>query len=278
VGDFRADRRNISRDAREAAIRELARRQWGNLSRTQLLEVGLTAGGIDRRLRNGSLVARHTGVYAVAPARQDPSALAAAAVLAGGPHAVASHWSAAYLWGFLNHWKAPPEIIVTQGDRRPRRIHTHRCQSLQPQDLTRQRSVPTTSPARTLLDIAPRLTTQQLTRMVNDALRSRHLRIAALADVLDRTPLHPGTKLLRPFVDNPSNPTNSGFEDDFRAFVVTYGLPTPEINADLNGRQVDVLFRATRSSSNWTAGTSTRSGRHSKTPASGMPRTSGSGS
>jgi hypothetical protein len=43
-----------------------------------------------------------------------------------------------------------------------------------------------TSPARTVLDIAPRLTAKQLTRLVNDARLNHHLRIDALEDVLSR--------------------------------------------------------------------------------------------
>jgi len=99
-----------------------------------------------------------------APARMDPQALIAAAVLAGGPTAVASHGSAAWLWGWLPHDQPPPEISLPTGDRRPRRILTHRCPSLQPRDVTRQHGVPTTAPARTALDLAPRLGHTQLTR------------------------------------------------------------------------------------------------------------------
>ena len=139
-----------------------------------------------------------------APARMDPQALIAAAVLAGGPTAVASHGSAAWLWGWLPHDQPPPEISLPTGDRRPRRILTHRCPSLQPRDVTRQHGVPTTAPARTALDLAPRLGHTQLTRLVND--------------------------------------TDSSFEDDFKAFVATYGLPTPLYNHPYNGRRLDVCF------------------------------------
>jgi hypothetical protein len=226
----------------ETAVRELARRQSGNFSRQQLLAQGLGAEAIKARLRNGSFVLRYHGVYSQAPARQDPQARIAAAVLAGGPHAAASHATAAYLWGFLLHYQPPPEISLAQGDRRPRGILTHRCPSLQPRDVTCQRGIPTTTRARTALDLAPRLTKKQLTRLVNDARRDGHLRLDALNDIIARNPPHPGTKLLKPFTDSPGNPTNSGFEDDFLAFTEKYGLPTPLINAIVNGKQVDAYF------------------------------------
>jgi hypothetical protein len=242
VGERPAQRGKIAHDAVNVAIWERARRQHGNVTRAQLLELGLSKGGIDKRLSNGSLVTRYHGVYALAPARQDPQALIAAAVLAGGPTAAASHATAAFLWGFLPRYELPPEISLTTGDRRPRHILTHRCPSLKPRDVTRQHGVPTTTRARTALDLAPQLTEKQLTRIVNDAHRDGHLRPDALNDIITRNPLHPGTKLLKSFVESTANPTNSGFEDDFLAFTEKYGLPTPLINVYVNGKQVDAYF------------------------------------
>lgn len=242
VGDSHAHRREIAQDSREVALRELARRQSGNLTRTQLFGLGLTPGGVDRRLRNGSLVVRYPGVYCQAPARQDPRALATAAVLAGGPHAALSHASAAYLWGFQPRWPTTAEVTLIQGDRRPRGIHAHRCRSLKRRDITRQLGILITTTARTVLDTAPCLTAKARSRVVNDARRDGYLHLASLQDVLDRNPYHPGTKLLRPFLENPTNPTRSPFEDDFLSFVARYGLPTPQINVRLNGREVDAFF------------------------------------
>jgi hypothetical protein len=226
----------------DAAIRELTGRQSGNVTRRQLLPLGVSTDAIKARLRNGSMVVRYHGVYCQAPARMDPQALIHAAVLAGGPTAVASHASAAYLWGFLPRYTPPPEIALPTGDRRPRHILTHRCPSLEPRDITHQRDVPTTTPARTALDLAPRLTSKQRSRLVNDQRRNGLLRVSALQDVLQRNPLHPATKLLTPFVENPTRPTNSDFEDDFLAFAQKYGLPTPLINHPFNGRQLDAFF------------------------------------
>jgi hypothetical protein len=242
VGDPHAHRREIAQDSREAAIRKLARRQSGNLTRAQLLELGLTAGGVDRRLRNGSLVTRYPGVYCQAPARQDPPALATAAVLAGGPHAVLSHASAAHLWGFQPRWPRIPELTLTDGDRRPRGIHIHRCSTLTRRDITRQLGIRVTTPARTALDLAPRLTTKARSRLVNDARHEGYLHLASLQDVLDRNPYHPGTKWLRQFVQDPTNPTRSPLEDDFLSFIKKYRLPTPQINVHPNGREVDAFF------------------------------------
>ncbi len=232
----------ISQDPREAAIRALAGRAGGNISRAQLLGVGLSAGAIDARLRTGALVFRYRGVYAPPPARQDPQALIAAAVLAGGPDAVAGHASAAWLWGLLPRYEPPPEIALTKGDRRPRHILTHRCPSLQPRDITHQRAIPTTTQARTALDLAPRLTNKQRSRLVNDARLDGYLRPASLQDVLERNPRHRGAKLLKPFAETTQNPTRSTLEDEFLPFLAAYGLPIPQINVRLHGREVDAFF------------------------------------
>jgi hypothetical protein len=242
VGDIDSGASNIYRHHLDGAVQELMYAQSGNVARRQLLALGVSRGAIQHELRLGTLVTRYHGVYCQAPARQDAQARIAAAVLAGGPAAAASHATAAYLWGFLPRYEVPPEISLTTGDRRPRRILTHRCPSLKPRDVTRQHGVPTTTRARTVLDIAPSLSHKQLTRIVNDARRDGHLRPDALNDILDRNPLHPGTKLLKAFAESTANPTNSGFEDDFLAFTEKYGFPTPLINATVNGKQVDAYF------------------------------------
>jgi hypothetical protein len=222
-------------------ILELARRQHGHVARWQLLGLGVSQGLIQGRLDSRAWTSVHKGVYCIGPRRNDPISRAAGAVLACGQGAVLSHESAASLWGLLPRWEFPLHVTA-QGRRERPGITGHRCPSLAPRDVTRQHGVPTTTRARTVLDVAPGLTAKALTRLVNDALRSRHLRRAALQDVISRSPLHPGTKLLKPFAEATTNPTNSTFEDDFLVFVEKYNLPTPLINVRVNGRQVDAYF------------------------------------
>ncbi len=225
----------------ESRIRERFRRQNGFVTRQQLISLGLSAKAVDGRVRSGRYVAVYNGVYSEGVGREDPVGRATAAVLACGPGAVLSHGSAASLWGFLPRWGFALEVTA-QGKRTRPGITTHRCQSLTPRDITREWGIRVTSPARTVLDLAPRLTARQLTRLVNDALRSRDLRPASLRELLQRNRHHPGTKLLTPFAEDQNNPTNSDFEDDFLAFTQKYGLPTPQINVKVNGRQADAYF------------------------------------
>jgi very-short-patch-repair endonuclease len=111
-------------------------------------------------------------------------------------------------------------------------------------DITRHQGVAVTTPARTLLDSAPRLSDKALTRTVNDAFLSRYLHDAALAEIVDRHPRHHGARRLRRFVAPSTGPTRSQLEDEFLNFCQRYQLPQPEMNVLVAGYLVDALFRA----------------------------------
>jgi very-short-patch-repair endonuclease len=223
----------------ETAIAAVAGRQFGYITRAQLLRIGLGSRAIEYRVATGRLIPVYAGVYAVGYVNRTPVARACAAVLACGERAALSHGSAASLWGFYRHWDAPfevtaPSIRVREG------VKVHRTRTLTRLDLTRQLGIPVTTPARTVLDNAPRLTGKRLSRFVNDALRTPYLHVASLADVLNRNPNHPGASRLRRFAEAPT--TNSPLEDDFLEFARRYGLPKPVTNTHLLGYEIDVLY------------------------------------
>jgi very-short-patch-repair endonuclease len=182
-------------------------------------------------------------VYAVGRPPSTPLERAAAAVLACGPGAALSHMGALALWGFTKNWPAAFDVVV-QADRRPQGVTVHRYRNLLRRDIRVQLGIRATSPARTILDGAPRLDPKQRIRVVNDALHSHFLTQAQLADVRHRFPLHPGAKLLDPFLNG--NPTRSPFEDDFIAFCRRHKLPRPQVNVCVAGHTVDALFQAQR--------------------------------
>lgn len=225
-------------DLFDKLIAAVAGRQYGYITREQLLELGLGRRAIQHRIAAGRLIPVYAGVYAVGHVPINPVARAFAAVLACGKHAVLSHGSAAALWGFNKYWDVPHEVTVPTLHRRPG-IKVHRSRTLIRRDITKQLGVPVTSPARTVLDDAPRLTGKRLARFVNGALRTPYLHVADLADVLNRNTNHPGAKRTLPFVHAP---TNSPLEDDFLEFARRYGLPTPVTNTYLLGYEIDVLY------------------------------------
>jgi hypothetical protein len=225
-------------------VTALAGSQYGYVTRSQLLAIGLTCAAIRHLIKTGYLIPVHAGVYAVGHVNNSPVARAAAAVLACGKDAALSFGSAASLWGLDRYWSLAFEVTVPKSHRRREGITVHRCRTLGWRDVTRHLGVRVTSPARTVLDNAPRVTDERLTRMVNDGRHSRFLHLEAVADVIERNPGHPGTKRLKPFVQNRRGPTRSELEDRFVAFAKHYGLPTPQTNVPLLGYVVDALFVA----------------------------------
>jgi predicted transcriptional regulator of viral defense system len=123
-----------------------------------LLELGLSARQIERRIAKGRLHPIWRGVYAVGRPQLGPLGRWMAAVLACGPTAVLSHGSAAALWGFGA--EPPGRIEVSLPSSAPRRrsgILVHRRAALTPEELTIHEGIPVANPIRTLVDEAIRL-------------------------------------------------------------------------------------------------------------------------
>jgi hypothetical protein len=222
-------------------IGALAATQRGYVARWQLLELGLTNHAIQWRLDTGRLIRVYPGVYAVGHIRTAPIDRASAAVLACGPGAVLSHFTAAALWGWVNDWDAPFEVSVP-GDRRPKGIRVHRSRPLARRDTTRHKGIPVTTPALTALDCAATTAPHRLPRLINEAFISTYLKEAALDDALGRHPTHPGAKRLLPYADEGHGRTRSDLEDKFVAFIERFDLPMPELNFPLNGRVLDAFY------------------------------------
>jgi predicted transcriptional regulator of viral defense system len=91
-----------------AAICELARWQSGVVSREQLLDGGLSAQMVKRRIDRGRWQRLYLGVYAVFNGPPPRDAWLWAAVLRAGPGAVLSHQTAAELHGLID---SPAEAI-----------------------------------------------------------------------------------------------------------------------------------------------------------------------
>jgi hypothetical protein len=211
-------------------------RQYGHVTRAQLVELGVPPRTVTHWVTNRRLVRIHAGVYAVG--HQQPGALARAmaAVLACDPGAVLSHDSAAALWG-VRAWPRTPEVTCALERRRPG-IATHRTQTLTTKDVRRRHNIRVTSPARTILDIQARLTDAQLVRAVNDLRIVKHLRRSELERLLAASPR------AKALIDPHEAPTRSPKEDEFLAFCEQYGLPRPKTNVKLHGHEVDALFAA----------------------------------
>ena len=211
-----------------AQISTLATKQYGHVARGQLLALGMGPRTVGRWVQAGRLIPVHKGVYAVEYRRREPIALAQAAVLACGDGAALSHGSAAALWGMVKKWPATPEVTVGKDRRRPR-ITIHRCTTLTRGDVRTHRGIRATTPARTALDLKPRLTSEELLRAIDEARLNGYLHTGQLAPSLQA------------LIDDQA-PTRSRFETAFLKLCATYGLPRPQVNVWVEGYELDALF------------------------------------
>ena len=226
------------------AIAVIARRQGGHIAHRQLKALGLSQKAIRHRIERGLLIAVFNQVYAVGHLPTNPIDRAHGALLACGPTAALSHRSAASLYGVFKDWRLPFEVIVS-GDRRPSGVRVRRSAMLAKRDICVHQGIRVTSPALTILQIAPATSEKRLTRAIN-ALRlaDRHrLTTSQLDDVLDRFPRHPGARGLRPLVALlPKEPSRSDWEDEWPPFAAAYDLPPYTMNERVCGHRVDVHF------------------------------------
>jgi very-short-patch-repair endonuclease len=225
----------------EEAIAELAERQYGKLSRAQLIALGLGSDAIDYRLAKGWLRPDYRSVYSLGHRPQSREGRWMAAVLYGGPDAVLSHWSAATLW-CMRRGTGPRTHVTTPRKRRSRDAITFHHAQLPEDEVTREQGIPTTTPARTLLDLAPLLPSPILARML-DAAPSRG---ATLAELLGRHPRRPGAAKLRDLVGHLRPMTRSDFEALALERIERAGLPRPEVNTVVEGYEVDLVWREHR--------------------------------
>jgi very-short-patch-repair endonuclease len=237
-------RRGRVRDTLEWLIAASAGVQHGVVTREQLLALGLGKAAIAHRVGIGLLHPIHAGVYAVGHRPVSPYAYAMAAVLACGDGAALSHRSAATLWGVERAWRQPLEVTARAARRRPN-LRIHRSRTLGARDITEHFGIPVTTPARTVLDNAPRLTDAALARAVNDLRLAGYLKLGELTEFLARQSPTAAAKRLRQHTAQRA-PTRSEFEDAFRAFAERYRLPELLVNTHVAGHEADVFFPAHR--------------------------------
>jgi very-short-patch-repair endonuclease len=230
-------------------LAELARRQHGIVTAAQLRDLGLTMRAVQYRVSDGRLHPIHRGVYAVGHRNLSDNALFVAAVLAVGRDAALSHLSAAALWGFRN-WNRNQggwvDVTVPRRVKPRRGIRLHTVRSLAADDATQCAGIPTTTPARTLLDLADVLNEKQLTRAVHEAEVQRRITPAALARRLDHANGRRGASRLAAVIALGPAPTRSDLEDLILEFLARHGFPRPRTNARVAGEEVDFHFPSTR--------------------------------
>jgi very-short-patch-repair endonuclease/predicted transcriptional regulator of viral defense system len=249
VADLRDVNAHIGSQRREdAEIARLAEGQHGVVSRGQLVALGLTPRKVQRRLAAGRLHPLHRGVYCVGHRVLSREGRWLAAVLAGGPGAVLSHMPAAALWGIVATPAGRVDVTVGAERRQRQGIRFHRA-AIGADEVTTERGVPVTTPARTLLDLAKTLDQHRLHRAIDRAEQHRLTGHHPLDELLTRYPKAPGAAKLRAITEQGSigdTVTRSELEDRFLQFLDAHGLPRPEMNQRIKEIEGDCVWREHR--------------------------------
>jgi very-short-patch-repair endonuclease len=216
-------------------LADLASRQYGVVSRRQLLALGFDRGGVERRLEAGRLHRLHRGVYSVGHTIVNGNGRYLAAVLACGPDAVLSHRSAAALWSIRP--SAAPRVDVTvphtSGFRSTAAIVVHR--SRRSIEATTCDGIRVTTPGGTLPDLATALPRRDLEKAAETA---EALRLHVLVD-----PNHPGARRLgEATAHDLSHTTRSSLEDEFLELCDRNRIPRPLVNHRIAGFEVDFCW------------------------------------
>jgi len=226
-------------------MKEVARRQWGVVTRGQLEAIGLSPRGVEEMLRTGRLLRLHRGVYAYGHDRLRREGYWLAAVLACGPGATLSHRSGAALWEMRSSGSGEIDVTVPSRAGRIRRegIRIHRSGRLSAEEVTTKDGIPVTTVARTLLDLADVIDLQALRRAVTEAEYRNLYDHAAIIAVGESNPGRRTRKLLTAATEGKLHRTRSPLEDRFLRFKDRYGVEEPECNVRLEGYEVDFLWR-----------------------------------
>jgi very-short-patch-repair endonuclease len=216
------------------AVAELAERQWGVVSLVQVRAAGLGRGAVEKAVRGGRLHRLYRGVYAVGHARLGREGRWLAAVLACGEGAVLSHRSAAAHWGLLATEQTCIEVTAARPRRGTATLRVHRARSLDARDTTIHHGIPTTTVARTLLDLAATTTPERLERALAQAERLRLYDHNAITDVIARTNGHRGRTILTHATAQEPKLTRSEAEAIFLNLAREAGLPDPLTNFTLS--------------------------------------------
>lgn len=204
-----------------------------------------------RAIRSGQLEQLHPGVARLHGTADTPEQRIMAALLAVGMPALASHRSAAHLWGFERPASDPVDVIVVGRRRFPTLdgVVIHRPKDLERLRPQRRDNIACTNILRTLLDLGA-VDGPAVVDAVGDALANHRVTLATLESVVVQHSEHgrAGIVALRNAVDAwaiDRKPADSLLEATMQRLVVRYRLPPVEFHPVIGGVEVDFRDRHT---------------------------------
>lgn len=199
-----------------------------------------------RALRAGTLDQLHPLVARLPGTPRTREQVIAAAVLAAGPDALASHRSAAHLWGLPRPDGERVVDVTLPGRRRFPTLDgavVHRPRDQEQLRPVVRAAIPCTDPIRTLLDLGA-VDPRGVSGAVGVALGARLVDLEALEAALARHARQgrAGVTALRSAIDDwriDAKPADSVLEAAMAALVDRYGLPPVDFHQRIEGWEVD---------------------------------------
>jgi very-short-patch-repair endonuclease len=156
-----------------------------------------------------------------------------AAVLASGPDAVLSHWSAAALWMIRSNSRSIIDVTDPVKSRSWDGIRRHH-KALPPDEVTVKEGIPVTTVPRTILDLSATEPLHVVKALLREAeFRQLHDRLS-LWDLVERYPGRRGIRkvkaALEALKDEPLDEYKSRFEERFAPFLARHSLPRTRFN------------------------------------------------
>jgi very-short-patch-repair endonuclease len=174
-----------------------------------------------------------------------------AAVLACGPGAVLSHFTAGALWG-MGGSNGSIEVLRQSGGFHPtghQGVRLHQTRRLEAYEVTMERGIPVAAMERVLLDLAGRIDSKRLERMFVQAYKRDDFSWSRLARIIARRRGCKGVGKLRRIageVDPEALETKSVLEVDFLALWREVDRSKPLVNVLVEGHLVDFFWPAQR--------------------------------
>lgn len=216
-----------------SSLRPVTERQLGLFTARQARDVGITDHQLHSAIRAGLIRRVRRSVYAIEGVPRSREQAILAGVLGAGDGAFASHETAALLFGMGRIDPPEIEIIVPRG-RFPQLegVRLHRSRFLARVDVTTRNGVPTTTPARTLVDLSTRLSVAELGIITDEAIRRKQVRLVDIERARERMSFGTGWDRSKR-IDTMTaarrgiEPGGSDKELVVRSWCIEAGLPVP---------------------------------------------------
>jgi very-short-patch-repair endonuclease len=211
------------------------------ITRPELLARGLSPDAVKHCIRAGRLWPLWPGVYAIGTPEISKLGRWTGAVLASGDGAGLSHGHATEFWGLGKARTTQIEVSVPlHAHPRGRGIKVHRRKAF---ELTTRYGLRVTTPACTIVDMAPRLSRDALEGMIGQADLLGLITPVALREIAGRYRHRPGAPRVIATLDRRAfRLTRSKLERIFIPAASRAGYPLPLTRQWVNGYEVDFYW------------------------------------